>query len=263
MAVKQILNVLDLIEFFARTKKPASLAEIQSQFGWPRSSAYNILNTLIERGYVYEADRPGGYFPTPMLARMGEAIVSADCLNERLAELLVDLSEMTGETAILAGPAGRYFLCLDLRESSAAIRYSSHVGRRIPIHASASGRALLSLYSAAERAGVLGRIVYEAGTNAPMNRSEVEAEIASSLQRGWFQSINEYNADLAAISLPVVVDDRRLAFVVAGPVFRLGDKCADVAGILRHLIGRYELNDGAGGSKPTQEVAPVFVEPGS
>lgn len=239
MAVKQILNALDLIEYFARTKKPASLAEIQQHFGWPRSSAYNILNTLVERGYMYEPARRGGYYPTPRLARVAEAIVSADPLNERLAELLRKLAEETGETAILAAPAGRFSVYLDVIESSSPIRYAAHVGMRIPIHAGASGRALLSLYSPAERASLLSKITFERyGTNALMTVEDVEAVLATSKKRGWYQSIREYSADLAAIAIPVMADDRRFAVVVAGPQYRLEDKCAEVAGVLQRLTGK-------------------------
>jgi len=237
MAVKQILNALDLIEFFARTRKPATLAEIQQQFGWPRSSAYNILSTLVERGYLYEPGRRGGYYPTPRLARVGETIMSADPMNERLAELLRNLAEETGETAVLAAPAGRYSVYLDVIESSSPIRYAGHVGQKFPMHAVASGRALLSLYGDAERAGILAKTTYKAyGPNALMSPEDVEAEITASLERGWFLSLHEYNADLVALAMPIQVDERRLAVVVAGPVYRLEHRCEEVAQCLGRLI---------------------------
>ncbi|QDG74888.1 IclR family transcriptional regulator [Labrenzia sp. PHM005] len=236
MAVKQIQNALDLIEYFARLKKPASLAEIQHHFGWPRSSAYNILNTLVERGYMYEPARRGGYYPTPRLASVSESIVSADPLNERLSALLEKLAAETGETAIVAAPAGRFSVYLDVIESTSPIRYAAHVGMRIPIHAGASGRALLSLYTPTERANLLSKITFEPyGTNALMNAEDVEAVLAASQKRGWYQSIREYSADLAAIAIPVVADERRFAIVVAGPQFRLEDKCADVAETMQRL----------------------------
>ncbi|MTH96187.1 IclR family transcriptional regulator [Roseibium sp. RKSG952] len=244
MAVKQIQNAFDLIEYFARTRKTASLADIQNHFGWPRSSAYNILNTLVERGYLYEPVRRGGYYPTPRLASVAEAIVSADPLNERLAELLEKLSAETGETAILAAAAGRFSVYLNVIESPSPIRYAGHVGMRIPIHAGASGRALLALYSAAERASLLGKLDFEPyGKNALLSAKAVEEEIAKSLERGWFQSVEEYNADLAAIAIPVLAHERRLAIVVAGPEFRLKDQCNPVADRLRRITADFGFQD--------------------
>ncbi len=244
MAVKQIQNALDLIEYFSRTKKPASLAEIQQHFGWPRSSAYNILNTLVERGYMYEPARRGGYYPTPRLASVAEVIVAADPLNERLAGLLRTLADETGETAIIAAPAGRFSVYLDVIESPEPIRYAGHVGMRIPIHAGASGRALLSLFSQAERASLLSKITLERySENALMSVEAIEAELSKSAERGWYQSVGEYSADLCAIAIPVMVDERRFAVAVAGPQYRLADKCSEVADVLRSVIVRAGLGE--------------------
>lgn len=237
MSVKQIMNALDLLEYFAQTKKPASLREIEQHFGWPRSSTYNILSTLVERGYMYEPARRGGYYPTPRWQRMADTIVTADGLSAQLFSLLSVLSEETGETAAVAAASATYALYLDVVESSSAIRYTGHPGARIPIHASASGRALLSLYTPAERKGIFRRLNFvQYGPNALMNANEVEAEIQASLKRGWFQSLNEYSADLASVALPVKVDERRLAIMIAGPVHRLGPRCAEVAKLMRHHI---------------------------
>lgn len=54
MDVKQVVNALELIEFFATHRRPATLAEISKHFGWPRSSTFNLLGTLANRGYLYE-----------------------------------------------------------------------------------------------------------------------------------------------------------------------------------------------------------------
>jgi DNA-binding IclR family transcriptional regulator len=237
MSVKQILNALDLLEYFARTRKPASLGQIEQNFGWPRSSTYNILRTLVERGYMYEPVRRGGYYPTPRWQRIADIIVGADGLSTQLSILLSQLSKDTGETAAVAAASTTYALYLDVVESPSAIRYTAHPGARIPIHASASGRALLSLCTEAERQSIYSRLRFvRYGPNALMSSEKVEAEIQTSLKRGWFQSLNEYDADLSSVALPVKVDERRLAIMVAGPAHRLGPRCAEVAKLMRRSI---------------------------
>jgi len=237
MTIRQVNNTLDLLEFFAQTKKPASLAEIHRHFEWPRSSTYNILSTLVDRGYMYEPSRRGGYYPTPRWLRLAETLTAADQMNEQLSDLLRRVASETGETAIIAAPAGRYSVYLDVIESPSPIRYAGHVGKRIPIHAGASGRALLSLYSPSERQSILCKVSFERyGSNALTSVEAVEHEIRISRNRGWFQSIHEYDADLAAVAIPLTVDERRLAIVVAGPVYRVGEQCGEIATTLRRLV---------------------------
>jgi len=239
MTVKQIENALALLEFFADRQRPASLSEIQAEFGWPRSSTYNILTTLVARGYMYEPARRGGYYPTRRWLDTAQTIVEADPIDERMAAVLQALAAETGETAIVAAPAGRYSVYLAVIDSSSPVRYAATPGMRVPIHAGASGRALLSLYGPAERRRILKAVTYKPyGGGALMSPEAVEAEIALSLGRGWFQSLHEYDADLAAIAVPLLVAERRLALVVAGPVSRLGRRCAETAEVLRRVMAR-------------------------
>ena len=48
MLVKQAANVLELMEYFARRRRPATLAEIADDLGWPRSSTFNLVGTIAE-----------------------------------------------------------------------------------------------------------------------------------------------------------------------------------------------------------------------
>jgi DNA-binding IclR family transcriptional regulator len=55
MHVKQISNLFSLMDLFARTKKPLSVRDIVDEFSWPRSSAFNIISTLVDRVSVSAA----------------------------------------------------------------------------------------------------------------------------------------------------------------------------------------------------------------
>ena len=61
MSVRQVENVLALLEFFAERQRPATLADVVEHTGWPRSSAFNLLSTLLDRGYLYEPRARAGY----------------------------------------------------------------------------------------------------------------------------------------------------------------------------------------------------------
>ena len=46
MSVHQAAKMLELLEFFARQRKPATLAELSAGLGWPRSSTFSLMQTL-------------------------------------------------------------------------------------------------------------------------------------------------------------------------------------------------------------------------
>jgi IclR family acetate operon transcriptional repressor len=176
MIVKQAANVLDILEFFARIKRPVTLTEIAQEFGWPRSSTFNMVGTLVERGFLYEPKPRTGYYPTPRWLTLSRQISEAEPLPPSLHRLLLDLVRETGETAYVAAPAGDRVVFLDVVESESPIRYFAEIGKRLPIHATATGKAILAQYSPSERQSVLGKIKFERyQPNTPMSIAAVEA----------------------------------------------------------------------------------------
>ena len=238
--VKQAAYVLDLLEFFAATQRPASLAEIAKHFGWPRSSTFNLLGTLTARGFLYEPRAKAGYYPAPVWAALVNQIEAAQPIPKGMHALLEGLVQETGETAVLAAASGAFALFVETVESPSSVRYAAPVGKRVPLHVTATGRALLSQMSADERASILKKTAFERFTQTTlMSADEVEAEIQRSRERGWFQGNAEYSQDLSGVALPFEVADRRFALLVAGPSFRVSANLEALSKVMRGRLGRY------------------------
>lgn len=237
MPVKQAANVVDLLAYFADQRRPATLAEIARHFGWPRSSTFNLLATLTGRGLLYEPQARGGYYPAPALASMVQRIERAQPLPPELPQLLQTLADQTGETAVLAGTSGANALFIAAVESPQAVRYSAAPGKLIPLHVTATGRALLSQMTPGERQAVLRKASFERYTPTTlMSAASVEREIARSLARGWFEGNAEFTRDLGGVAMPLALPDRHLAVLVAGPMFRVGDRIEALARLMKQRI---------------------------
>ncbi|WP_424814831.1 IclR family transcriptional regulator [Roseococcus sp. YIM B11640] len=239
MIVRQAANVLELLEYFARRRRPATLSEIAQDLGWPRSSTFNLLGTLAEAGYLYEPRAREGHYPSPRLLSLARSIAEAEPLPEALTALLRELVDETGETAAIAAAAGTSAVFIEVCETQRPIRYFAQVGLRMPIHITSCGRAILAQYSAAERASVLRKVSFERFGPATLTSvAEVEAEIRRSMERGWFQNLAEFSQDLCGVSLPVPWGGRQLALVVAGPINRMQDRVPEVAARIRRGLER-------------------------
>ncbi|WP_346900431.1 IclR family transcriptional regulator [uncultured Roseibium sp.] len=225
MTVRQIENLLALLEFFAERREPATLADVVRQFGWPRSSAFNILTTLVENGYLYEPRARGGFYPSPKWMQVISAISEAEPLPEFLARVLRRLAEETGETVWVSAPSGVFAVFLDVVESFQAIRYAAKPGKRVPIHVTASGQALLAQMPRRDMEVILNKVTFnEFGPNAPKSVEEVLQRIDEGRARGWFHSASNYSNDLGGVSVPVTVSGRPFSVTVAGPLSRVQGK---------------------------------------
>jgi DNA-binding IclR family transcriptional regulator len=237
MHVKQAANVVELLEFFARRGEPATLAEIADELNWPRSSTFNIVGTLVDKGYFYEPRLRGGYFPSPRWQSVVQLIGEKDPLPSALLDLVDKISERTGETTAVGCASGLSVVFLYVRESRQPIRYFAEVGTRVPIHASSAGRAILSQMKPKEREALYRKLIFEKYSDTtPMGIEQIETELRAVAERGYHQSHSEFIPDLAGVSFPIAFESKRLSIVAAGPVSRCLQRRPETARIMAAAI---------------------------
>jgi IclR family acetate operon transcriptional repressor len=241
MIVRQAAHVLDLLEYFVESKAPANLAEVSAAMGWPRSSTFNLLSTLAQRGFLYEPRPRGGYYPSPKWLSLLQVIADTELLPADLRTAVEDVASATGETVAVVAPAGTNVVFLYVIESSAAVRFSVQIGDQMPMQSTACGRALLAQYSARERQLLLKRIKFDKQSRSVASADQVEMEIKRALMRGWHENVGGYAADLSGVALPVGLLARRLSLVVAGPTQRIRPRIPQLAALLKRALKRSQL----------------------
>lgn len=240
MIVKQVQHAFAILEFFADRRTAATLTEIADHFGWPRSSTFNLIETLSKHGLLYEPKYRGGYYPTHRLLTLAHAIVKDGPVSDDLRALVANIARKSGETSVLAAMSDMHAVFLEVVESSSPIRYFAHVGQRVPLHATSAGRAILSMVSAKERLAILRKSEYiRFAPAALMTLEDVEAEIRCSTERGWFMNNNGYSPDLVGIAIPIPLRDRQFCLMVAGPAYRTIDRVPELVAALHEEIDRY------------------------
>ncbi|GAA2762407.1 IclR family transcriptional regulator [Streptomyces paradoxus] len=181
--VKSAARTVELLELLAaRGDRPARLQELAGELGVPRSSMYALLQTLISRGWV-RTDVTGSLYGIGIHALLtGTSYLDSDPRVRAVRPCLDEASEALGETIHMGRLDGRDVAYLATRESHEYLRTISRVGRRLPAHAGALGKALL-----AERPdGELPQGPYEALTpNTHTSRESLAADLARIRSRGW------------------------------------------------------------------------------
>lgn len=240
MLVKQAANVIEILEYFVRRKRPATLSEISDDLGWPRSSTFNLVGTLADKGYLYEPRTRGGYYPSPRWLTTAQSLADAEPMPEALHSLVAEIVKETGETTSICAPAGTYAVLIHVEESDQSIRYFAKVGTRVPVYASSAGRAILAQYSSQERMSIYRKIQFEKyTTTTPVSIETVEEELRRAQERGYHQSNSEYIDDLVGVAIPISLPHRRLSIVVAGPVSRCFDRRPLIAEALQNGLQRF------------------------
>lgn len=143
--VKSALRTVALLELLAeRADRPARLDELAEEMDVPRSSMYQLLQTLVDCGWV-RSDTTGSLYGIGIRTLLtGTSYLDSDLSVRTIRPYLDEASDALGETIHLARLDGPNVVYLATRESHEYLRTISRVGRRVPAHAGALGKALLA-----------------------------------------------------------------------------------------------------------------------
>jgi IclR family acetate operon transcriptional repressor len=139
--VKSATRTLDIIEYVVAHERPLVAQEIAVALGIPVSSLSYLLSTLVERGYLARDGRR--YSAGPGLQRL-QARHGGFSLAERAAPLVRTLRVQLNETTSFFIRHEWEIEALVTESSEQALRYAVPTGNRLPMHALASGKALLA-----------------------------------------------------------------------------------------------------------------------
>ena len=241
MNVKTAGRTLDLFEAFAREGKPLSLSQLARAIDAPVSSCFGIVRTLEARGYLYEVKARGGFYPPRLLFEQARVIASHDPLAERFVPLLEKLRDQTGETVLLSKRLDRQAVYLVVLDSLHSIRYSPKVGEFRPLHASASGKALLGSLTPVLRNEMLSGMKLPRVTSRTItSRATLEADLEQGRARGWYVTHGETVADLMAVAVAVTLSGETYSVALAGPMHRMDSALKRYAKLLVELRAALE-----------------------
>jgi len=230
--VKSAKRVLDILRFFSEEKAPASLARLSSALNFPKSSCLALMDTLVAEGYAYQFD--GRYYLTGRWLRESEAVARHDHIAIRCRPTLQRLRDELGETVLLAQLAQKKVVYLDVIEAAHVLRFTGFTGQRKPIHASASGRALLGALPDPDARRIAESLEYEKYTPNTLNTAaSLLKAAAEGRDRGWHVNVGEHQSDTISIAVPLVLDGATLALVVGAPANRLKNKLDKTGAALR------------------------------
>jgi DNA-binding IclR family transcriptional regulator len=248
--VKSAARTVELLELLAaRGDRPARLQELADALGVPRSSMYALLQTLIAHDWV-RTDITGSLYGIGIHALLtGTSYLDSDPRVRAVRPYLDEASQALGETIHLGRLDGRDVAYLATRESHEYLRSISRVGRRLPAHVGALGKALLAERPDAE----LPDGPYEAATpNTHTDRESLAADLAGVRARGYSIDREEGVLGIVGFGFALRYDNPALdAISCSVPVARLtpGHE-GEIVAVMREVRAKIEgaSSPAAGGS---------------
>ena len=201
---RSVRRALEMFEFLLQQGEPATVGAIVSALQIPKSTAYELVRTLSEAGYLEPSGRGAGLFLGRKLFELGMAYRSHVDLLKEGGKVVEELRDETGETVQLSVLENAMMLVLVKEESLKPIRIISRVGSRVPVNWAAAGRLLVSDLPEAELRAMLQRAVKPSPTGrAPTDPDELVRQIKPFRAQGYGFELNEANERAGCVAAPV------------------------------------------------------------
>lgn len=202
--VKSATRTLDIIEYVVAHPRPLVAQEIATALGIPVSSLSYLLATLVERNYLVREGRR--YSPGPGLDKL-QLQGATFSLADRAAPLVRTLRVQLDETTSFFVREGWEMEALVTESSEQALRYAVPTGNRLPMHALASGKALLAALSDEELDRYFAETRREKFTDATVtDERTLRREIARIRQTGFAETDEEFSLGIIGIGRVVTID---------------------------------------------------------
>jgi IclR family transcriptional regulator, KDG regulon repressor len=172
--------------------------------GLPKSSAHNILETLVHERVLEKKHDSNKYSLGVRLIELGNRAQLGLDITRVAHPYLRSLNEKTGETVHLTVLDNDEVLYIDCVESRLRIRTYSVIGDRAPLHCTAVGKAILAFLPPSEQ----DRILRERGTarmtrNTLSDEQSLRADLRKIVQRGYSIDNMEHEEYLRCVGAPI------------------------------------------------------------
>ncbi len=203
--------------FITHPDRDLGVSEIARSLSIGRSTAHQILATLVAHGFVDQTERTARYRLGVRTIEAGAVAAGYLGLSLTTARVLQALVEKTGETCSIGAITGSCITLLQRVEAASVLRVDLRVGTRLPLHTSAIGRVLMSTMSAEAEARLLDEL-----NLTPSERRDTMEQVAIARSEGCAIVRDIPVNGISAIAVPIHSPHHTPAtgLVIAGPTFR-------------------------------------------
>jgi len=216
-------NALRLLNLFSVDEPELQLEDIASKLEIGQSTAYRLVHTLIEEGFIVRDPSAKSYRLAASVLALSHTIMTKMQLCHLSIQILEKLAEVTSETAHIGVFKDHQVLYLLKMDSSYPVHLLSHAGRKNPVHCTSTGQVLLAYQSEATIEQVIHKGLACYTSTTITDSIKLKNLLKTIRSQGYAVSQEELHEGVVSIAAPVKDSKGKViaAVSIAGPTLRL------------------------------------------
>jgi DNA-binding IclR family transcriptional regulator len=222
--IQSLQRAFAILEAVAASPEGINLADLAKQVGLHTSTAFHLVKTMAQLGYVSQVRDSKRYRVGSKLFTLAAGALEENELLALATPVLDRLTAETGESAHFAIRSGNQIVVIARTSGQGLLQLADRAGAPRPAHATALGKVLLSALEPAQIREFLGDEPLRKFT--PKTIVEVDAlvrEIQDVRKTGIGYDDGEFDAEVRCVAVPVHDFTGRVAGAIgiSGAVWRL------------------------------------------
>jgi len=236
-----------ILDVFADGPSHLTLTEVASRTGDPTRTAPRLLSTLASAGWLERRPADGSYQVGMRLWELGALAPRKRGLRDAAIPYLQDLYEAVHQNVQLVVLDGSVALCIERVYGKHAVANKTDVGGRLPLHATASGKALLAYAPEEVVAHVMSTPLHQHTSNTLVDHADLQNELRRIRETGISISREERSTGVAAIASAIRSRQHGLlgAVAIVAPAGESIDRLGPAVRTVALAIGRSSVAVGS------------------
>jgi len=217
--IKSAHRVLEILEYFDRDRRSATVMDMSRKLNYPQSSTSELLRCLTRLGYLHYNRVRRTYSPTARVALLGAWVRPSLFRGGPVLSAIDDVARLTNETVVLSTNTNYVCQYLHVIHGNSDRAIDLHGGETFPVLHNPQGRLLLATYSNDLVRSAVHRLnAEEPDTERHVRIADFLAECTAMRDRGWLIEPDCGGVGSVSVTLPVRRNmDRLVVSVVAQP----------------------------------------------
>jgi DNA-binding IclR family transcriptional regulator len=224
--LSSVANSLRLLKVFTDEDPEIGISALAQRLGLAKSTVHRLASTLIGADMLEQNPDSGRYRLGLALLELGALVRRKMDVSNEAKPYLRMLRETTGETVHLAILDHASVFYVTKLESRQAIRMSSEVGARAPVHCTAEGKALLAFQPEDFVEQVIGYGLPGRTLHTITDPKALVRDLAAIRARGYAIDNEESELGLRSVAAPIQSQSGTViaSLSIAGPAHRISKK---------------------------------------
>lgn len=202
-SVPAVQKAMAILERLAASQNGLGLSELTRELSLPKSSTYGMLLTLERLGYLHRNDSTGRYMFGMKILSLANMAMNGLNLRKLALPHLRQLMIQTKLTVHMAIREHHEVVIIEKADSPYTPKVETWVGKRMGIHCTAAGKALLSDWSAEEIDRLIRYGLPRYNDNTIVSPKKLKDELARTVKQGYSVDDEEETIGSRCVGAPI------------------------------------------------------------